>query len=485
VRAALSLILLLTSLCAAADLAGRIQAIMDTTPEARQSFWGIRVFDTDSGAPLFALNAEKFFVPASNTKLVTTALAFHRLGPEYRFITRVEANVLPDAAGRVRELRLIGGGDPNLSARVLPYDKDKTGPNPLAAIEALADAVTARGVRLVDGDIVGDDTAYEWEPYPDGWAVDDPVWEYGAPVSALTLNDNAFTLTTAPAGRAGEPGVLSLHPAVEYFTIHNQTRTVAKDPRRIVVERLPGSRELTVRGDVLLTGRTRVDLLAVDDPALFAAAALRDALLKRGVRVTGGIRAEHRRAGEPAPAWAGVEIARHRSAPLADALQVINKVSQNLHTEMVLREVARRKTGFGTREAGLAEMEAFVKELGVPEGQFRFEDASGLSRLTLLTPETVNAVLLSMYRSPHRDLWIATLPVAGVDGTLANRFARAPEASRIRAKTGSISHVSALSGYALRRDGRTLGFTIMANNYNASHAPVRKAIDAIALALLE
>lgn len=471
--------------CQGSDLGRRIEKILSESPEARQSFWGIRVCNTETGSVLYAQNEDKFFVPASNTKLFTTSLALQRLGPDYKFVTRVEAASPPDSDGRVGELRLVGGGDPNLSARILPYSRDEEGPDPLAAIEALASILVAKGLRVVDGDIVGDDTAYVYEPYPDGWAVDDPVWEYGAPVSALTLNDNAFTLYTSPGNAPDDPAVLRLWPAVEYLTLHNRTRTVeASETKPLRIERLPGSREIVVSGDVLLKAQTRSDLLAVNDPAMFAAAALRDALASRGVRVS-GIRAVHRPRGDQTAPWTGVELARHESRPLAEALQVINKVSQNLHTELVLLEIARQRLGIGSREDGLIEITEYLREIGVPDKQYNFEDASGLSRLTLVTPSTLNAVLLHMYRSPHRQVWIGTLPVGGVDGTLDKRFAAAADGSLIHAKTGSISHVSTLSGYALRKDGQVYGFTIMANNYNSPHAPVRKVIDRIALALLQ
>jgi D-alanyl-D-alanine carboxypeptidase/D-alanyl-D-alanine-endopeptidase (penicillin-binding protein 4) len=226
-------------------------------------------------------------------------------------------------------------------------------------------------------------------------------------------------------------------------------------------------------------------VLAVDDPALFAAAAFRDALLERGVRIRGSIRAVHRSPDAETPEWSGIELARHTSAPLAEALQVISKVSQNLHAEMVLREIARVARGTGSREGGLEELGAFLKELGVEETQYHFEDASGLSRLTLVTPGAITTVLAYMYRSPHREVWIGTLPSGGVDGTLEKRFSREPAGANIRAKTGSISHVSTLSGYAMRPDGRTYIFSILSNNYNSPAPPVRQVIDRIALALLE
>ncbi|MBC7928771.1 MAG: D-alanyl-D-alanine carboxypeptidase/D-alanyl-D-alanine-endopeptidase, partial [Bryobacteraceae bacterium] len=347
-------VLVAACVCSAADLSDRIREIMTAAPEAQQCFWGIRVNDAESGDEIFSLNENRFFVPASNTKLFTTSLALLRLGPDYRFRTKIEADSLPDAQGRVHELRLIGGGDPNLSARLLPYNKDETGADPLAALRAMADQVVALGVRVVGGELTGDDTAYLWEPFPDGWSVDDPVYEYGAPVSALTMNDNSFKVTVLPGASVGLPATLTLTPTLEYLTIHNRTQTVAIGPARIRYSRIPGSRDLLVSGTILLdAGEPLTAVLAIDDPALFAVEALRKLLEERGVRIEGQSRAIHRRPDEDASGWTGTEIASHESAPLSQILQVINKVSQNLHTELVLREIARVKNGVGSRSGGL------------------------------------------------------------------------------------------------------------------------------------
>ncbi len=150
-------------------------------------------------------------------------MALTRLGPDFTFQTRVLADALPDGEGRVRgPLRLVGGGDPNLSARAIPY---RTGPitgNPLAAIEDLADQIAARGVKRIEGDIVGDDTWYLWEPYGSGWGIDDPQSDDGAAISALTINDNGFTLTIRPGARAGDLAALTFNPPLEYYQIDNR-----------------------------------------------------------------------------------------------------------------------------------------------------------------------------------------------------------------------------------------------------------------------
>jgi D-alanyl-D-alanine carboxypeptidase/D-alanyl-D-alanine-endopeptidase (penicillin-binding protein 4) len=465
----------------------RIERALESSPGARRAFWGIEAVELETGASLFQTNANRFFVPASNTKLFTTALALMRLGPDYRFTTTVSADSAPDGAGRIAgDVRLVGGGDPLLSARAVPYRKDPVAGDPLQAIEDLADQVFARGVRRIDGDIVGDDTAYTWAPYPNGWAIDDSVWDYGAPVSALAVNDNAVSVRLRASTR-GMPA-LTISPALEFFTIDNRVRAAPGLENKVYVERLPGSRQVRIWGTMSSDPpNTTTLLLAIDDPALYAARALAEALARRGIRIGGSAAARHRYANqESTPAGTGgVELARRASPPLIEALRIIDKVSQNLHAEMVLREVARARRGTGSGEAGLEEARAFLAEAGIEESEYRFEDGSGLSRLGLVTPAAIAKLLCYMYASPHRDAWISLLPLGGEDGTLSTRFNGNREGRRIRAKTGSLGHVAALSGYAESKTRGMVAFAILANNFNAPSSEVRAVIDRIALALAE
>jgi D-alanyl-D-alanine carboxypeptidase/D-alanyl-D-alanine-endopeptidase (penicillin-binding protein 4) len=428
--------------------------------------------------------------------LFTTALALLRLGPDYRFRTVVMAAQAPDAAGRVAgEVRLVGGGDPSLSGRVIPYQKDAPAGDPLVRIEALAEQVVARGVRRIEGAVVGDDTAYLWEPYPQGWSQDDAVWEYGAPVSALTLNDNAITLSIRPPARAGQPPELTLTPALDYYVIDNRIQARPGAERRIRLERLPGSRQLRLWGSLSTEGSGATRLaLAVDDPALYAATAFYEALLKRGVAITGGPRAHHRFANEvvdlknggaPTQPAGGFELARLESPPLVELLRVVDKVSQNLHAELMLREVARARRQIGTREAGLEELRQLLAEAGLEEASYLFADGSGLSRQNLVAPAAVVKLLRHLDRSPHREAWVTLLPIGGEDGTLANRFDGNPEGRRVRAKTGTLSHVSALSGYIESRSRGRLAFSLMVNNYRAPSSEIRGVVDKVCLLLAQ
>jgi D-alanyl-D-alanine carboxypeptidase/D-alanyl-D-alanine-endopeptidase (penicillin-binding protein 4) len=255
---------------AAQNPAARIREFLNASPVARTSFWGVRILDLDQNRVLFERNAERLFLPASNAKLFTTALALTRLGPDYRFQTRVLSGSEPDANGCVEFLRLVGGGDPNLSGRTIPYRMDSPPGDPLAAINDLAAQLTARGVRCVNGDVAGDDTAYVWEPYPEGWDIDDPVWDYGAAVSALCINDNTLSLTIRPGAQTSDAAQIAQAPPLDYYQIDNHVRTAAGD-RNINIGRLPGTRQLRLWGTLPLQDPGDEEMLGIDDPARYAA----------------------------------------------------------------------------------------------------------------------------------------------------------------------------------------------------------------------
>jgi serine-type D-Ala-D-Ala carboxypeptidase/endopeptidase (penicillin-binding protein 4) len=489
-------VFLLSAQLLAGALPESIQKLLDSSPAARTAFWGIQIVDLATGKTIYELNQDHYFVPASNAKLFSTALALTRLGADYTFQTRVLSQAPPDDLGRIRgSLRLAGGGDPNLSARTIPYRMGPLTGNPLAAIEDLADQLVARGVKRVDGDIIGDDTWYVWQPYAVGWALDDPQSDDGPPISALTLADNVLTLSVRPGANVGDVAALSLLPAMEFYRIENRVRTVAAGgERRIHFQRIPGSRDAQLFGTIPLRDRGQDLLISVEDPAQFAAQALRTALERRGVAVSGSALSEHlypdgfadlAQAPEPPP-LTGTELARRVSAPLIEDLRITAKVSQNLHAELALRAVGRARRNVGSFEAGMAEMKTFLAEAGIDPAGYNLLDGSGLSRLDLVTPSTVLKLLRYMYDSPLRDKWLSILPVAAQDGTLSSRMGNTAAAGRVFAKTGSLSHVSALSGYLQRPDGTWVAFSILVNNYGGRSATeVRGVMDRICNLILE
>ncbi len=215
-------------------LTKRIAAVL-SDPDLSHGFWGIEVVSLPSGRILYAQNSDKLFTPASNTKLFTTAAALALVGPDYKFHTTVETAGTLDKYGRLSgDLVLMGRGDPNLSGRALPYDlRTERNDHPIQVLENLADALVQKGVKYVDGDIVADDSYFAFERYGEGWSQDDLVWGDGAPVSALTINDNVVFVNILPADRPGERAFVSVTPFADYYRIDNRIITTPAGTGRI------------------------------------------------------------------------------------------------------------------------------------------------------------------------------------------------------------------------------------------------------------
>jgi D-alanyl-D-alanine carboxypeptidase/D-alanyl-D-alanine-endopeptidase (penicillin-binding protein 4) len=484
------LALLLAIPLSAADLGSRLDQIIDTAGALSHAFVGMRVVRLSDGRVLYARNSERLFVPASNMKLFTTALALSKLGAAYRLSTQIGGQVPIDADGALQgDLELVGGGDPSLSGREYPYRSHAA---PLAvysfrAMDEMADQLAARGLKRVEGNIVGDDSRYVWEPQPGPWSSDSATREYGAPVSALILHDNTFALTLRPGAHAGDLARISLTPPFENFVIDNHVLTTDRGARKIEFYRSASGSELHVWGAIPKSDGGYVQELAVGDPALYAAEVLRALLLGRGISIRGDAVARHRFPDDTAPPASpqSVVLAEHRSPPLFDLLQVVDKVSQNLHAEMFLREAAVASGRSGSRESGLAAMDEFLTSAGISHDEHQFTDGSGLSRDTLVSPAAITKLLAHMNQSPHREEWLSLLPIGGEDGTLGSRFAGHPEARVIRAKTGTLDHVKTLSGYADTPAYGRVAFSLLVNNFEEPGPGVTKAIDELALALLQ
>src|SRR5579862_1290463 len=305
---------LLTMIAAAsaADLTHTIDTLVDANPSAARSSIGIYVVDLKAGKPLYTRNENRLFLPASNMKLFTTALALEKLGPDYRFETRL----IQEPSG---DLALIGSGDPSLSGRAYPYRRDATSGPALRAIEDLADQAIAAGLTAVRGDIVGDDRLYPWVPFPPNWSQSDALGESGAPISALSVADNFITITFAAGAKPGDLATLSIAPALEYFAVDNRIQTVAgAGEAQIRMTRAPGSRQLLFDGTMPAAAAKVYANVAVDDPALYAACALYDALTRRGVAITGRPIARHRAPGDSFKAPEGSALAMRLSPPASE-----------------------------------------------------------------------------------------------------------------------------------------------------------------------
>jgi len=464
--------------------------------------WGIEVADRDTGETIYELNGDHFFTPASNAKIVTTALVLATLGGDYRFHTTLESKSAVGSDGRLAgDLTLVGRGDPDLSNRRFPYSGrgDRVGTVEKVLAE-MADEAVAKGLREVDGDIIADDSYLPYDPYPVGWSSGDLFFAFGAPVSAIAFNDNTISVVIEPGARAGDPAVIRTEPAAGLSAFTEEITTGSPDtPSDFAVVRQPGLNFILLRGTIAL-GRTptRVDI-AMTAPAETAALALKQLLEARGVRVTGTTRAQHAPppfsnvAGEPIvpdpmPPSAepnAVTLAEHVSEPLLESVRLTNKMSHNLHAELLLRAVGREKLGVGSTAAGLKAERDFLKTAGVADGDILLSDGSGLARDDLVTPRGIVTLLRYAAEQPWGKDFLSTLPVAGVDGTLEGRMTGSAASGMIEAKTGEIEHVRALSGYATTLRGESLVFAIFYNNNPQHGVSTTAPVDAIAAALVE
>lgn len=496
-----------------AGLAAQIEAVIHQ-PQMASAHWGIDVLDLTSGKVIFSLNPDHLFLPASNVKLLTTAAALNMAGPDYRVHTTVETSGKLDAQGRlVGDLVIVGRGDANISGRVLPYQKktERTSP-PTQVLEELADQLVQKGVKAVDGDVVGDDTLYSAERYGEGWSYDDLQWLDGAPVSALTFNDNVVFIKIHPGEKAGDQALVTMDPENSYYELDNRVVTSAAGvARKIGMHRDLGSSRILIWGSIPPDDAGFTQAVAIEDPALFTAQLFRGILEKRGITIIGKSRALH---GEVAqffdqPTLQAKEsspedsqrcctgpmtvsgsappqiLAEHVSLPLLEDVRVTNKTSQNLHAELLLRLIGKINNGVGSFEDGSAALRRFLLKAGLKGDEFFLLDGSGLSRRDLITPAAIVQLLTYAARQPWGAAYEQTLPVAGSDGSLAERFLNTPAGGLVHAKTGTLSHVNALSGYGETRSGKRFAFSIFCNNHNLPSSKVISAIDSIVVLLVK
>jgi D-alanyl-D-alanine carboxypeptidase/D-alanyl-D-alanine-endopeptidase (penicillin-binding protein 4) len=469
-----------------AELRTSINGVL-AKPELSSAMVGIKVSSLDTGQILFEANADKLLRPASNMKLYTIAAALDRLSPDYRFVTSVYAAAKPDADGLIKgDLTIYGRGDPSLAARFNNGDYFK-------GIDDLAARIVAAGVKRVAGDLVGDESHFTGPQYGTGWEWEDLQWYYGAEVSSLTVNDNALDLSVKPGLQVGAPAVIVTGPPDPLLRIINRVTTAAKGTKReLTIYRGLASDELEIYGSIALDDKGYVGGVGISRPALLFVYLLRASLAQRGVIINGKTRTVAPAMTVAAPSAPTLqELTSLQSPPLSLIAAQTLKPSQNLYTELVLRTLGTVpglpttavKANRTSEAAGLEVVKTFLREAGINPGSLVLTDASGLSRNDMITAAATLQLLTYMHRHRYAAAFRDALPIAGVDGTLRNRFKGTTAANNLRAKTGSLSSASSLSGYVTTAAGEKLAFAIMVNNFDPAIEPRAVCIDPIALLL--
>jgi D-alanyl-D-alanine carboxypeptidase/D-alanyl-D-alanine-endopeptidase (penicillin-binding protein 4) len=483
--------------------------------------WGVKVVSLDSGKTIFEHNGEKYFNPASNAKLYTCALTLDRLGADFKIKTSIYATTHPDASGTLKgDLTIYGRGDPTIAARLHEGDYNKP-------LEALIAQIKAAGIQRIEGDLIGDESFFNTPPLGAGWEWDDLQEYYGAEVSALSIHDNSLDVFVKAADRVGLPCKITVGPATNFFTFINRTQTAPKGTATSITYYRPVGENI-----VYVSGRLAVDnvkgyqtSVAVHNPALLFVTLLKDALVKNGIAVKGQLRTIDWKYREVTPLNLSklLELGAIDSPPMADIIREVLKPSQNLYAQMCLLQVGVQSLAVSSRqpvteakafdttsqqpstgssktqqptqttdsqlqtaeELGVAALKDFLNEAGVKKGDVLLEEGSGLSRRDIITPNATIALLKFMSQHKFAQAYFEGLPIAGVDGTLKNRMKETAAAGNVRAKTGTLRYVYALSGYVTTAGGEKLAFSIMLNNYYNAERTIapRDDIDAIPIML--
>lgn len=455
-------------------LAEDIRVILDRPGLAPMTV-GVKIVSPVTGRTLFARHSGGLFHPASNTKLFTALGVLRTMGPGYRYLTSVFADGDAYAAGDTlhTSLYLLGRGDPMLES---------------AHLDSLAAAVAeAGGARVIAGDIVVDGAYLDGVPYGEGWMWDDVQYSYSAALNALSVNGNSVKIGISPGAAIGAPVTVRVEPptAAVFFEVRARTAaagdTSAAKPLRIERDWPSRSNRITITGKIAMDAGEREYFRSVEEPGLYAGKLFRDMLQARGVRVTGPVR----KGVTPTRART---VATYRSPPVTEALARLLKYSHNLTAELLVKTMGRHATGEpGSSADGLASLRRVLADyIGLDSGAYRFADGSGLSWYNYVSPDQVVDLLTAAYHDPSiGNAFREALPIAGVDGTLSNRMKDTAAMGNLRAKTGTLTGVSCLSGYVHTRDGEPLVFSIMMNNFVGPASIARRTQNEIGVLLAE
>lgn len=426
-------------------------------PRFDGSMVSVAVRDAATGESLYERNVAQRLNPASNMKLFTSAAAMDALGPDYRFTTDLLAEA-PVRGGKVRsDLFLRGGGDPTMLAE---------------DYRDLAHQLRAAGVTQVQGDLVADDSFFDDVPLGTAWSWDDEPYYYSAVTSALTVApdtdyDSGTTIVKTSPTTVGSAPSVELQPRSDAVQVVNRATTgAAGSGNRLSVAREHASDRVIVSGTIAADAAPDTEWVTVPDPTTYAADVLERALDAEGISLGGGVR-------EGATPAGATVVATHDSMTLQQLLTPFMKLSNNMHGEALVKTMGQEASGTGSWAAGLAVVRAYAQSQGVDTSTLRISDGSGLSRFDLLSADHVTDLLVAVRSEPWFDAWYDALPIAGnpdrfTGGTLRSRMRNTAAADNLHGKTGSMTSVTALSGYVTNADGRELVFSMLSNNYLVS-----------------
>lgn len=457
------------------ELANKLQTLLQHT-DLKNASIGLSVVSAEGNELIFSHQPDKILRVASNMKLLTTSAALLFLGKDFMYKTWIytTGNLLPN-----RELSgdviIIGSGDPNISGRF--YDGNIT-----AVPEIWADRIEGIGIKAVNGDIIADDTIFDREYVNPTWPANQLSNWYCAQISGLAFNDNCIDITISPGIKEGQLVKSTTNPKTDYVNIINKCITTKnRNKHSYSLYRKKGTNNIYLTGNFWIGANRQLEWVTIDNPPLYLANIFKEILERRNITVKGGVRFVNKQDMED------IKNAKEllcTVSSIEQTIEITNKRSQNFYAEQILKTLGTTTKKKGSFRSGLKIIKKLIRMLGHNPDEYEIADGSGLSRKNKLTANLLTDLLCFMYKHEYNDIFINSLPVSGLSGTLRKRLKEAPFKSRVKAKTGYIAGTSAISGYVETIDGYLLAFSILVNDFKVSNRNIKKIQDSICKVLV-
>jgi serine-type D-Ala-D-Ala carboxypeptidase/endopeptidase (penicillin-binding protein 4) len=480
-RFQIPLVLFFAFVVFAAGVPSRLQTEINTLNKDESlthGCWGLCVIDLDSGKVIASNDPDRSMIPASTMKVLTTGAAMGLLGKDYRFTTFIEYDGVYDiAAGIIHgNIYIRGTGDPTLESSHFPSDTTN-------GFASLPKKLKEMGIKIIEGNIYGDRTFFSDNPLPDGWTWGDLGQYYGAGTSGLDYKDNKVVMYfNSMKGDSGRLTEVKPHPkGIRYTTF---VTADGKKDEAFVYGSLNGSNYM-IFGSIP-AGKKDYEVEASNpDPALTCAEDVYNACIKRGIIVGGAPKSWNRNDQRNAKPFVRKTLMSFNSPMLSEIVEVTNKHSDNIYAEQLLRTLGALKGGDGTTEAGTNVVRDYWASQGVDVGGMYVMDGSGLSRSNLVTTKQQAMILYKISRMSWFTEFDASLPVAGKEGSMSSLCKGTCAENNMRAKTGYINRARGYAGYVKTKSGRTVCFSILANNYTCTPTEMKKKLEKVLIAIAE
>lgn len=418
---------------------------------------GLYIESVNSGEIIFAHNEHKLFISASNMKIFTTVTALLKFGPRFTYKTNIYHSNSVNEGILKGNLIIKGSGDPTLAPRYSNGDSR-------SFFRDWADSLLSKGIKKIEGDIIGDESYFQTDPLGYGWQWDDEPYWYSAQISALSFNDNCVDVTVVASDNIGEPPDVYLSPPTSYVSIDNKAITTEPDSiRTLSLTRPRLENKIIIRNHIPVNKPKTTRSLSVENPARFFIHVFREVLEEKGIEVLGDLKVA------TIPGQIDYSdftmIFTHQSPPLSEIISIVNKRSQNLYAEQLLVTIAAEYGQQASAAGGIEVVNSTLAQMGITMNEFSMKDGSGLSRFNLISPHSVSLLLRYMSKHEYFPFFYDSLPIAGIDGTLKSKMKNTPAEGNVRAKTGTVGHVRNLSGYVESGNGELFLFSFLVNNY--------------------